>query len=263
MAHPNSTLTPPDDAPARSGPAPRTVLLIAGAILLAILVLALIAAIATGSVGFDRGRPIHHVVTAPVADTGEATVDLVSGATSVTVRGADLNGDLYRVATPDDSHLVPAVVDPQKRPRAVQVQLTDVGGGGPSAVTIDLARGVKWHVRLTAGATTETVDLRDLAVSAVEFVGGASNIDLSLPRPKGTVPVRMGGGASHFGIHAPTGVPVRVTLGGGAGGVTVDGTTHNGIAAGAAFDSGAWDTATDRYDVQNTAGVSTETVDRL
>ena len=51
--------------------------------------------------------------------------------------------------------------------------------------------------------------------------------------------------------------------GGGAGSVTIDGVAHNGLSSGTTFASDGWNTASDRYDIDNTAGVSTLTVDRI
>jgi hypothetical protein len=219
-------------------------LLIAGAILLAVLIVAAIVAIATtvshrGSAVDDQGRRVNHVVTGPAPDGRDtATVDLVSGATSVTVRAADLGDHLYRVTTP-------------------------VEGNGASAVVIELNRDVRWQLRFTAGASSESLDLRDVKLAGLEFVGGASSIDVTLGKPTGTLPIRQGGGVNRFAIHAPDGVPVRVTAGGGAGSITIDGAQHSGISAGTSFSSTGWDKATDRYDVINTVGVGSLLVDRV
>lgn len=251
MTATEAPVRPPDRGP--SGPPPRTVLLVGGVILLAIALLAVIA-----GAFYSRVGRADHVVTGPLDGRRAATLDLVSGATSVMVRAVPLV-DLYRITTPDNARIVPAVTDANGM---VQVQLASAAGAGPSTVVIELNRGVRWDLRFTAGATSTTVDLRDSAVASVAFVGGVSGIDLTLPRPAGTVPVRMSGGAGQFAIHGPSGVPVRVRVGGGAGSATVDGARHNGLSAGTVLTSDGWDAASDRYDVDATAGVSALIVDR-
>jgi hypothetical protein len=242
------------------GPSTRTVLLIGAAILVAILILAMIAAIASRVLLRPDGTTrADHVVTAPVDGRQEATFDLVSGATSVTVRGADLGDRLFRAETPAESRQAPTATVSGDR---VQLHLRDVGGDGPSAVEVQLNRSVRWQVRFTAGATTSLVDLRDVSVTGVEFISGMSSIELRLPKPSGTVPVRMSGGAGRFAIQAPAGVPVRVRAGGGAGQVTVDGVPRSGLSGGTVITPEGWDSATARYDVDNSAGVATLTVDR-
>jgi len=261
MAGNHTGMTQP--TPAARGPASRTVLLIGAAVVVAILILAMIAAIASRvllrSDGPDRAHRADRVVTVPVDGRQEATFELVSGATSVTVRGADLGDRLIRAETPADSRQAPSATVSGDR---VQLHLQDVGGDGPSAVEVQLNRGVRWQLRFSAGATTSVVDLRDVPVAGVEFVGGMSSIELRLPKPSGTVPVRMSGGVGRFAIQAPAGVPVRVRAGGGAGQVTVDGVPRSGISGGTVITPEGWDSAPARYDVDNSAGVATLTVDR-
>jgi hypothetical protein len=235
--------------------------LIAGAAaIVLILVVALILA-AIGSADGDRvgqGRG-GHVVIGPVEDRAEATVELLTGATSVTVRAADLGGRLYEVRTPTGARQIPLV---SRSDGVVHVELGDSGEGGPSAVEIVLGTGTTWRVRLVAGATRDAVDLSGARVSGVEFVGGVGSIDLTLPRPSGTVEVRMTGGTGSWAAHLPAEVPVQVMAGSGAGSVTIDGTTQNGVSAGTTVTGDGWDAAADRYDIVATAGMASFTVDR-
>jgi hypothetical protein len=256
MVHPvtEAAPSPPPEEP--KGPAPRTVLLIGGVILLAIVLMAVVATVLLR--GWDRhgGGPAHvdHVVTGPVDGRSEAQFDLVKGATAVSVRGADLGDRIYRVTGSDDGDHPPTVTDAGNL-----MQVTSMGNS--SAVIVELNRDVTWRIRIVDGASSENLNLSDLKVSGVEIIGGVASIDLRLPAPHGSVPVRMSGGANQFAIHRPSGVAVQVRAGGGAGNVTIDGQQHSGVAGGSAFASGGWDTAADKYEVDCTAGVSTVTVD--
>jgi len=51
-------------------------------------------------------------------------------------------------------------------------------------------------------------------------------------------------------------------LAGGGGSATIDGDTHTGISGGTVFTPDGWDGATQRIDVDNTAGVSSFALDR-
>jgi hypothetical protein len=244
--------TRPTGTQAPAGPPPRTVYLVGGLILVALIVLAVI--VAATWAHRDGGRPgkTGHVVTGAVDGRDHATLDLVTGATSVSVQAADLGDTLYRVESPQG----PSVNDTDDR---VEVHTT----GGDPTITIRLNRDVRWTVRFTTGAQSNAADLRDLAhLAGVEYVGGVSAIELTLPGPGGTVPIRIDGGASAVRIHAPGSVPVRVRAGGGASRVSLDGADHNGVAAGTTLASDGWGTAQDRYDVDAASGVSTITVDR-
>jgi hypothetical protein len=233
--------------------------LIAGAVALALILVAalLVAAIAGGD---DDGRGKgEHVVSGPRDGRGEATIELLTGATSVTVRAADLGDTLYEVRTPDHGRQVPLV---SRSDGVVHVELGDSGESGPSAVEIVLGTDTTWRVRLVAGATRDSVDLSGARVSGLEFVGGVGSIDMTLPKPAGTVEVRLSGGTGSWAAHLPRDVPVQVMAGSGAGSVTIDGTTRNGIAAGTTITGDGWDRTGDRYDIVAAAGMSSLTVDR-
>jgi hypothetical protein len=162
------------------------------------------------------------------------------------------------------SGALPAVVVSGDR---VQVQLVDAEHAdgvvpGPSALEVLVSDQVTWAVRLDGGATETAVDLSRGRLAALEFGAGSARIEAALPRPDGTVMVRMSGGASTFALHLPDGVPARVGIGGGASSVTVDGVTRSGVSGGVTWDAPGWGSASDRYDIENTAGVSTLTLDR-
>src|SRR5688572_23718828 len=164
-------------------------LLIGAAALVGVLILALFVVIALSAVDGDGtdGRGAREV-TGPSGERAEATVELLSGVTAVSVRAVDLGGPLYRVRTPAGGRHVPQVTDDDG---LVQVQVADSGQAGPSTVEIELATATRWRVRLVGGATQQTVDLAAGKVSEVELIGGAASVDLTLPKPTGTVPVRM------------------------------------------------------------------------
>jgi hypothetical protein len=203
-------------------------------------------------------NPADHAVSAPLAGREAAQFELLTGAASVTVRTQDLGTDLYRISTPLDSGLFPKTVDHDGR---VELHLITSGPPGPSAVDIQLNSSVRWALRIAAGATQQTLDFSAGKVSGVDIAVGVTRIDLSLPRPQGTVPVRLTGGASELAIHTPSGVPTRVTAGSGAGTISLNGVQRSGVPAGTVLATGGWDTATDRYDVQLSSGVATVTVD--
>ncbi|WP_238019342.1 hypothetical protein KZZ52_10880 [Dactylosporangium sp. AC04546] len=251
---------PPRHA-APSGPPPRTVWLIGGLVALTLVVIAVVATLVHSARPHTPADTREHVVSAPAAGRDAAVLDVLSGATAVTVKAADLGDRLFEAETPRDGRLTP-----QARVTGdgvVQLTLDGDGGPGGAAVEVRLNRGVRWTVRFTAGTNASTADLRDLGnLAAVEYVGGVAAVDLTLPAAHGTVPIRLSGGANTVALHAPKATPVRVRAGGGAGAVNIDGTANNGVAAGATFASAGWDAATDRYDVDATSGVGTITLDR-
>jgi hypothetical protein len=197
--------------------------------------------------------------TPPAPSSGArepAAFDLVDGAAAVRLRTADLGADLYRVTTPPGSPVRPRVVDEGGH---LKLYL-DGGDHGTGDVDIVLAERVRWALRVGGGVDLSTIDLSGARLAAVVLAGNAARIDLTLPRPDGTLTVRMNGGVTSFTVRSAQRVPVRVRIGGGAGEVVLDGETHSGVAAGALFTPARWADAVDRIDVDADAGMAALTV---
>jgi hypothetical protein len=208
-----------------------------------------------GGIGGVGGR----VVTGDLAGRHDAVLDVVSGADTVTVRAADLGDDLFRASAPAGARVVPVadVTD-----SAVRLSLTDSGAAGGADVVVELNTSVAWRIRLDGGAKQATVAMGGGRLSELSFGAGNSRIEVDLPAPRGTVPVRMAGGASVFDLRLPRDVPAQVRIAGGAGSATIDGTVHTGIPGGTVYTADDWNAATDRYLIDNTAGVSALTLGR-
>jgi hypothetical protein len=197
-----------------------------------------------------------HTVAVMRDGRGSADLDVVSGATSVTVGTASLGGELLRVSTPVRSGIRPHLVTRGR----VSLYLVHTGGRGPAAVRILLDRGVTWRLDFTGGTSMTTVDLGRGRVSRVDFAAGSSAITVTLPRPTGTAAVVLAGGASRARLSLPAGVPARLRLDGGAGYATIAGKTYTGVAGGTVFAAPGWAQARGRYDIEAPAGVSTISV---
>ena len=131
----------------------------------------------------------------------------------------------------------------------------------PPSVDIALDSAVTWQLRLAGGADTASLDLRGTSVSELDLASGVSTVEAWLPAPHNTLVVRETGGVNQLTVHVPTGAPVRLTVGGGAGSVSIDGTGHNGVSAGEQFTSGSWGSAPDRLDIDTVGGVSRVRID--
>jgi hypothetical protein len=197
----------------------------------------------------------HEAAAGLPRDVG--TVDLVSGATTVDVRTAELGTERVRAVTPDGARVAPVL---DVAGDTVSVHLVETGQAGPAAVTVLLDPRVRWQVRMSGGAVSQRLDLRGARLSGVDLVAGATRIEVDLPVPDRTVPVRMAGGATEFTVHVPAGVATGVRVGGGAASTDVDGVRRTGLAGGTVLSTAS---ATDRYDVDATAGVSTLVLDRI
>jgi hypothetical protein len=172
----------------------------------------------------------------------------------VQVRATGLGADLYRVSVPAGSALTPRV---DLQGDEVRLQLPDNGNGGAKTVQVALNAGVRWTLHLDGGAGSSVIDMAAGTVAGVELAGGASRIDLTLPRPSGPLPVRMTGGVNQFVVHLAGRTPVRVRVQSGAGQVTLGGATHDGIAPGRSFTANGWVAGAAGVDLQAVAGMAT------
>ncbi|HEX4060991.1 MAG TPA: hypothetical protein VHY58_08210 [Streptosporangiaceae bacterium] len=197
-------------------------------------------------------QPGSHVATAGLGLRHSAELDVVNGATSVSVSTARLGSELLRVSTPPDSGIRPDLVIGN----SVQLYLDSAGGNGPAAVQVVLNSAVSWRLLFAGGANQTSADLSGGRFAGADFAAGSSLIALTLPRPAGTTTVQLAGGASQVSVGLPTGVPAQLRLLGGASSATLLGHTYTGIAGGTVLTSPGWSRARARYLIDAPAGVS-------
>ncbi len=202
--------------------------------------------------GCSGAHRAPHTAALPRDGRDSAALEVVNGATAVTVVTADLGGNLIRVSTPPGSGIRPVLTGHGP----VLLRLEPTGQGGRAAVRILLNPHVTWRLRFAGGTSTTSVLLGHGRVSEVDFAAGSSAITMTLPRPDGTAMVVLAGGASRATLSLTAGVPARLRLGGGAASVTLAGQTHVGVAGGTVLAAPGWARAASRYDIDATAGVS-------
>ena len=152
----------------------------------------------------EKGGP--HVVHGGRGRATAATLEVVNGATAVTVSSQSLGNLLYRVSTPVGSGIRPLATR-----RGGTVLVGDTGAGQTTQVlliNVILARGVRWTIDLDGGATTETVNMGAGSMSALDFGAGVSMASVQLPNAVGTQTVTLAGGGQptrHRGASWRTG----------------------------------------------------------
>jgi hypothetical protein len=105
-----------------------------------------------------------------------------------------------------------------------------------------------------------TLDLSRGQVTSVGISGGASQMDLTLPAPHGTVRVAISGGASQMHIRCASGTAARITVTGGVGTLQVNDSRQTGVGQ-LTLATPGYDSTADRYDIQITGGASDVTLD--
>jgi len=198
--------------------------------------------------------------SAPLAGVLAGRLEFTKGAAKVDIRGDASLNDLYRArfegTAPEVSVHGGTVVIQQKRrfrPFAWRTQTADVS----------LNASVPWDITLKGGMWELTADLRELRLQSLQVSGGASEVEILLPKPAGVVPVVVSGGASSVTLHRPKGVPVRAAISGGASELVFDGQRLGGVGGRNVLESLDFGAAADRYEMRFSGGASQVTIDTV
>jgi hypothetical protein len=179
--------------------------------------------------------------------TGHLVFD--RGASRLTIRGESGMEDLYRARFDGK---VPHV---QVERGTVTVRYRP--GLHPPRGEITLTGRIPWTISAHAGMSQVVADLEDLDLLGWEVSAGASKVEVRLPRPRDTVGIRFGAGASHLELIRPAGVPVHVHIGAGASKLAIDDFRGSGKTD---WRSPDYDRLDDRYDIAIGGGASSLTV---
>jgi hypothetical protein len=225
-------------------------------------VMAAVAGVGGTAVALTTSAPSHAVAVSR-GDLTRAALKVTSGTRFLDISMGRLGGTLLRVSTPDGAPVRPVL----SGSNLIVLSLAGASGSGGSGnsgyvVRVVLNSAVTWALDLASGTERTVVDLRGGKVAGMAVTAGSAALDVSLPRPSGTLPFLLAGGVSQFRLSLPGGVPVQVTVGGGASFVSVDGQKLTGIAGGTVLTPPGWTSATSRFAVNATSGFSQLTVSR-
>jgi DNA-binding MarR family transcriptional regulator len=206
-----------------------------------------------------QGTPAAEDGTAP-GGVKEGRLEFRRGAAKVTLSADPTMRELYRAQSegaPPDIHVDGGTVsvEYQRRFRSFDWRR--------AAVHITLNGSIPWSIEVRGGLAQMEADLSRLQLRSFDMTGGAANIDVTLPRPKGTVPVRMAGGAANIAFHRPDGVPAGARLTGGAVKLQFDRQQLGAFGGLTRLETPGFEAAADRYDIRITGGASTVTIDTV
>jgi hypothetical protein len=123
-------------------------------------------------------------------------------------------------------------------------------------ITARLTASVSWTIEIEGGITDIDADLRDVPLDGLEVRGGVNHFRAQLPRPSGTVRLRLDGGSSQMRIARPKGVPIAIAARGGVSHLRFDGERRGSIGGGERLASERYDSVPDRYEIELGGGVS-------
>jgi DNA-binding MarR family transcriptional regulator len=125
---------------------------------------------------------------------------------------------------------------------------------------LSLSAAVPWEVEVRGGVTRLDADLSAVVLTRLEVRGGCHAVRLRLPAPRGTVPVRLTGGASDVALLRPAGVEARLRVTGGATSLAFDAQRLGAVGGTVLLETPGYAAAEDRYDMELTGGAAGLTV---
>jgi uncharacterized membrane protein len=198
-------------------------------------------------VGIYTAAVPRTVSSAPIRGTARGRLRFPRGAAWVTIRAGSAMPDLFWATftgtTPRVRVVANSVEIESRRFRPVSWRL--------QSTEIALNASIPWEIEVNVGAWRLTADLRDLQLSSLTLEGGAGKVDLRLPHPSGTVPIRIGQGAADISLLRPAGVAVRVVVHGTFGKLQIDGKAIESTDK-QPFQSPDFARDSDRYDIELT-----------
>ncbi|MFI7541453.1 hypothetical protein [Actinoplanes sp. NPDC049599] len=213
----------------------------------------------TSVLELGAGKSDDRTATAAMDGRTAASFELTTAVTKVTMRSEDLGDDLYRISTAEDAGIIPKPVVSQDR---VQLNLVPDGDGSTGAVEVVLTSKVMWNLRF-AGATDEQhIDFTGGEIGGIDLVGGSRVTEIALPKPAGTVALKVTGAVDELSLTSPAGNPVRVRMQGGAKTVAAGARTLRDVKPGSTLTPKGWKT-NDRYDVTAQARVTLLSVETV
>jgi hypothetical protein len=198
---------------------------------------------------------------APLGSLSSGHLLFVSGASNVTVHADPSMEDLYRARFEGQVPTVRVRGDTIsiEYPRFSPFDQRYYWLECPAEVALNAS--ITWQIEVHGSASRLTADLSEVRLGSLTLAGGASRIEIMLPRPSGTVSVLVLGGASNVTIHRPQGVAARAHASGGATNLTIDEKHFGAIGGDVNLQSPDYSDAANRYDIQVTGGANYLTID--
>jgi hypothetical protein len=213
----------------------------------------------TSVLELGAGKSDERIATAALDGRTAASFELTTAVTKVTMRSEDLGDDLYRISTAEDAGILPKPVMAQDR---VQLNLVPDGDGSTGAVEVVLTSKVIWNLRFAGATDEQRIDFTGGEVGGIDLVGGSRVTEIALPKPAGTVALKVTGAVDELSLTSPAGNPVRVQMQGGAKTVAAGSRTLRDVKPGSTLTPKGWKT-NDRYDVTAQARVTLLSVETV
>lgn len=185
-----------------------------------------------------------HTLSAPRGAVKKGRLEMLRGASRVAI-GAGRGELLYRVRSEGPA--------PKVSVRDGRVAIDAVRSLARlftrRVIHVDLCPEIPWELVLRGGLSNVVADLKDNEVAGLEAAGGVNDVIIKLPAPRGTVAVRVDGGAHKLRIERPLRVPARVLVGSSANGLVIDTLKLGSVGGETRWESPEYAAGRDRYDI--------------
>lgn len=196
--------------------------------------------------------------SAPLGDWKQAQLEIANGISNFELAGDPSLRDLFHA---EFSGIIPDVraraerVLIRYRRSAVGWFLHELLRGSHDGKVV-LNTSLPWRIDLRGGVSHLDADLRKVQLSSLSITGGVSEADVLLPRPAGTIQIHIASGVSNLRIFHPQGVAARLKVGGGISQLAFQDQSYGSIGDGIDVQTAEYKTASNRYDIVVSGGVS-------
>lgn len=187
--------------------------------------------------------------------SGVAVLRLVGGAGRVEIRS---DGELEELFRASHEPGAPEVILEGERVTiryAIHRLLGRFAATEETSSRFALSTSRAWDINAPDGVSALDADLSTGRLVALRVGHGGGTVRLRLPRPTGTVPVTIAGGAREVIVFRPEGVMVRVATSGDVARVIIDsGRPIGPLAGNTTVEPPGYALAEDRYDISVSGG---------
>ena len=129
-------------------------------------------------------------------------------------------------------------------------------------VAIALHPAVEWTLAIHGGLAHFALDLAAGSVARIDIHGGCSDVQLELPLPKATVPIRIAGGAAKVVVQRPAETGVALAASGGVAALRLDDQRFGAIGGAARLETRSLERDAPRYELQISGGAADLAIER-
>jgi hypothetical protein len=204
-------------------------------------------------------RTEHRDFTTPLGTTSRGRLEFARGASRVTIQG---DHEMPLLARAYFDGVVPMVFAEDGKVTFEYPLVSPSEWLRPNrrGATVALNATIPWDLVFSGGVSMLRAELDGLHLGSFEIRSGASDVELGLPRPRGVVRLRIGGGASKVAFRRPAGVPMVVSVGGGVSRLAFDAERYGSMGGTIRLATPGADAAEDRYEIEIGGGASELTV---